>query len=538
MTLVGNKALPELVCVYSREGRIHCIDVDRVDCVEIRLGINTTRDRIVWCDWHAASASGCHISLLTAHGSFMLANALTGRVEFKCKIKSPDDFTLKCERAALSGDVLWVVMENGDILALSPILPYPCKASSIIAKAHLADPSDSNLQRFLAEFREQSQETGIVDKMQRCIDTRQPAAQGPFLVQPEPEEYSCIKALVPFSCFGLDLAILVFQDARIDVNLVESPVMPQWSVDSNSDPSILTLMETILVEGPIHTLIPIPGSADLVLVQSNSVTLVTLDWVTDILAYLQDEPTTADAPQCVSRITLMFSAIGRTIADACLLGRSLSLAFDDGGCKVVMLPPSQKILKLGSLLSSPTLSSPFVLPSLPVPATSKFKVYLPKLHVPVELKSCKFPDDLNEDSLEGLLKIVHEWRIKIVSKCALLSEDLQKKVMLRTEMAQSQEKWAEQTMQRVQKLLQSTRSSERRLESFTEAQASLDQQLSNSSDSGYSLKMAREVRKRVMQLRTAVGNLLGAPKLTETIRTQMQMIEHIQSQIDNITIGA
>jgi hypothetical protein len=36
--------------------------------------------------------------------------------------------------ATLKGEVLWVALENGDILAVSPILPFPARIEAILEK--------------------------------------------------------------------------------------------------------------------------------------------------------------------------------------------------------------------------------------------------------------------------------------------------------------------------------------------------------------------------------------------------------------------
>lgn len=538
MTLVGNRALPELLCLYRPEGAAHCIEIESGNCVDILQGINLGRDWIVWCEWHPASASGHHVSLLTAHCTFFLANALTGKIESRLRIRSPDDFTLKCETAALAGDVLWIFMENGDILAMSPVLPYPCSSAPIIAKSHHANPNDSMLQRFIAEFSRHSQKSAVVDKMQRSLVATPPAIQGPFLIQPEPLEYSGVRTLVPFGYSGLDLLMLVFNENRIDISLLERPVMPLWMDDSSRDPPILTLMESIIIDGLIQSATPIPGSSDLLVVQSNSVKLVALEWVGDILAYLQEGADSARPPTCVSKITQVFSDASKTIVSSFLLGRSLTVVFDDGCKRTVNILPSKRVLNIGSLLATPVLSSPFVLPSTQVAPPHTFGIHLPKLEIPAEIRSRRFPEDLDENSLEKVLMIVHEWRLQMIAKCALLGEELRRKILVVGELAQGQHKWAEQTISRAEALLKVIYASDLALADMDRASASMDQRLLDVTGPSRHHRQAHELQLRVSRIRNALGKILRSPKLAEKIRSQMQMIEQMQAQIEKINIGA
>lgn len=553
-------------------------------------GAEFGRDRLAWVAWHPLSATDNHLAALTEGGLFCLfhINVATttatedmtanSRIEMRLKIRSPEDYSLRCTTAAWmeGAQGIWVGMENGDLLACSPILPFPLRIDRLSACRLNLDPLQSIGRDNIgggggagdvnpSSIRSHTLVT--INRPPRSWHQRLPHVHGPLLIQPEPLELTGpARGMHSFtsSQFGLTFLVVITNNGALHLLLLESSLRrdEEDSVDDeivtatgtslNANP--LTLLETIKIPGvdPSRTKIAFceDGYFLLLWTSNNQLCHISLPWLPTLFS-LDGENREELNRVLRSKLTCSNNAI-----DFVLLGRSLLLLVKEGisGDQISivrkgvapLLGDLDQHLSLAIKISS---SSPIsdttpvpLSPSLPLPYGASIE--LPKLQLPTRLSKTKFIE-MTEDDMEHLVSIVERWQQSVLMTCTALARSTKLRVASLLEAARKQKECSSVLLEkRVPTLLKQLWSDESQLKDHeaTLKHAKLRLGPSCQQESHHWSKIVESLT----QLRKRIGRMLplapGPRPLTtlkdveEQLRSHEDLLDRIRQSIHSLCL--
>ncbi|PJF18573.1 hypothetical protein PSACC_01604 [Paramicrosporidium saccamoebae] len=506
--IVRNRVNDKLVAIYGPAGPVVSVDTRKGETTLLVPQEQFLRDRIVWCAWHEASATGNHVSVLTAAGSFIIANATSGRIEMRTKVRSPEDYTLRCVNATTLGEVLWVAMENGDLLAMSPILPSPCLADELSACPDEEElVNNEEWAKFYCKF--ESRKHQLNRPLKPMAGENEPKVQGPFLLQPEPLDDSSAVALKAFRHDGMEFLAVASLSGRLNIFMLEHAIRPCW--EKSLDDQILTLVESIRLPPSTVLSLDYAEPYELLLVLQDRIMSIQMNWLTEMAV-------DGDIKQ-ISKSQVSTIKSNLSIVDAMLFGRSVMYLDEAMNVDSAHIPRSaEPLLKSIAEHFVPTVAPK--LDAAPLPS-----ICLPKLCVPANLKTIKFPRDLDENSLEETLKIIQSWRMQTLIKCAKLAEELKRRMLILNELGMRQKEWANLVVNRAKAAIQHTASAADKI-------ARLDKGLPRVGENLQPSQGGTELASILSRLETLQTKLsTTSPPVLDSLLSQTSLLEHIQDQI-------
>lgn len=553
--MVVNELVENVLAVYCREGRVYSVEVQEGRCTKVMDAEGAAKGhRIVWCAWHELGVTGRHLLVLTSAGLLCLVNTAAapgGRVEQRLRIRSPEDYSLRSTSAALQQEILWVGMENGDMLAISPVLPFPCSVASVasIQRRLRLSPSVSEAakaEKFCLALQSKLSETPsgitIIARPPHPYHLKSPLIRGPLLLQPEPERaVGAVQLICPFVILGVELVAVTSQRAgHLDLYLLETPILPAWKDDAvvaapseqrRADPFkeggdgdesprlSLTLVETVVVPERIQRIVP-HGHRGLLLTGERSVMLVTLRWLDNLAALLGTrggaDPDLAESQlQLVSALEILWTAASPThppIAATAIVGNMLSIWMGDGTRVQVPLEEESAIETTSLLGRHPEFTRPLPIPSLPsrcVPesCSRRIKLAIPKLSD--KLKRAIFPTDLDEDILEEVARVIFTWRSEAIAGCNRLGEEADYLCQALGELAAKQEEWAARTTRLAEPLKGAADGEDSEISRLEATSARCAERLATARLEGGQDRRASELVDRLQKLRHTTSRLLA-----------------------------
>lgn len=443
---------------------------------------------LVWVGWHPASAHGSHLLALGCHGSLRMwdLSGLVGKNGdisrphpiLLLKIRSPEDFTLKCVNASFpagsqlssssswSWATLWVVLENGDVLSVCPLIPYPCKIDKLWTEC-LKDSFNSES---FGDFKDEQLFLGELLKKGLLIDDSYylitspprshadllPMTIGPFRIQPEQQESFLSSGILPFSYDGIDFLILRAAN-KLSVALIAQRSVPSWRrVDvkrplkgsfSNSlellPPSdLLSPLLSIICEIPLsetkaaNEIQLVQMGSFGVVIQVSSGVLILLDWLDKFVksfGEVKDEDANLLAPLKQISSPQIFQAFKPSEGPSVIVGKRIQEEFTlvkldkkEGKC---MLAQVKNFIKSSKRIAIPDLSEKLLSiskESLESNLTLSYQKFsIPKIHL--SKPSLIFPSGLSEETfLEEILE-GGERISQSIGKCLELANELQRR---------------------------------------------------------------------------------------------------------------
>ena len=284
-------------------------------------------DKLVWMGWHPLSAGGVHFATLTANGTFCLYNVHSGRLEMRMRVHSPEDYTLQCATATLDGETLWIGMENGDLLAVSPVLPFPCHLTDKLREnlMETINSTDYNVveedeSRFCQQLLEAAKvkNGNIIKRPVEGMARNLAAVQGPFLIQPEPIDFDTASRILAFSVMGAHYLAVLTQgegdrsdqtDAGyvLHILMMEAPVRPRWTstverLEEESSP-VLTLLESNILQGimaidrlEFASVSSVNGDVCFLIAKHNAgLSLIDISWVMELARFAFESKSIANS---------------------------------------------------------------------------------------------------------------------------------------------------------------------------------------------------------------------------------------------------
>lgn len=407
-----------------------------------------SKDHLVWIGWHPLSATDSHLVTLSERGMLTMHNLISGgdKIELRMRVRSPEDYSLRCATATLDKDTLLVAMENGDLLAVCPLLPFPC----------FLDKDDEELRDKFSEFFSNGEidENGIMKRSPRSFIRKSPTVQGPFLIQPEPTANANPHVML-FSfnfCVGVKLIALVSDSHCLDLMMLDKPFKMilheegKEQGDGDGYAGTLTLLETLILTGiqKIYKMSFVDEANLLLIGHREGIDALDLNWLTKLL----EGGKYKDADLKSSRRILLNDP---EISNFCVSGLSVHYVRDSGVVEVMGLNQVKEwdFDKSLSTFSRKALS--IDLCKLPAPILPEIPK-LPALKIPSSLAKMEFCQ-LNEDALEFLAKAINQWRTEVVLNCAAFFAPMKGRITMLAEIAQKQKAWTDTLLSRTNKVI-------------------------------------------------------------------------------------
>lgn len=474
-------------------------------------------DHPIWFQWHPLGATGRHLVILSAFGELViykvhpflpLATKASNTsslnyfsLEYRLQINSPEDYTLHMANATLHEETLWISLENGDVLAVSPLLPFPTQiTASIKGKLEEQVSTAKGLknkriaQSLLQSIIMSSSQTGIIRRCPPIFKERtlyKIAVQGPLLIQPEPSDfYQGAHCMLAFSlgkrghsAQELDMLVIANpstvhnnkssqqMDVALHLLLLDSPIMPQWDFDkegtielSSSSP-ILTLLETILLPSTCaspqdiqftsylsHTGFEVGRRHDVLIIRhANGLSVIDISWIRN---YLFKE---GGDNLMKSKVWWDFHQSAQ-VTDYKVSEGSGWVQLTESSTKGGSTLTQKKKLPIDPVKATPLLQElPVFRKTLNIDETHLDRLVLPSLtlpplKIPPELEKVEFLR-VDEDQLMVWLKFLREWRQGIISTCSNYQGQLLTRVAQLIKVGKRQRDWAIQLLDRTKKLL-------------------------------------------------------------------------------------
>lgn len=538
------------------------------------------RDRLAWVSWHPLSATDNHLATLTEGGVFCLfhitfaaADSIVAneRLEMRLKIRSPEDYSLRCTTAAWmeGAQGIWVGMENGDLLACSPILPFPLRIDRLSASRLKLKPSEStyydNFDGVGANsLSVRSPALVMINRPPRSWHQRLPHIQGPFLVQPEPLELTgAIRSVHSFILgqFGVTLLAVLTSNGALHLMLTEDPSRrDEDSADGETATALgtntLTLLETLKIPNMDPSRAKMASCDDghflLLWIPNNQLYLISLPWLSTLFSL--DEGSRED----LNRIIRSKLVASNKALDYAILGRSFLLLVEEGASGQLSIVRKGALPRVAPSLSDPdqhlslatvVSSSPSIsdIASVPLPLPYESPIDLPKLQLPPRLSKIKFIE-MTEDNLEYLVSIVERWQQSVLAACISLSRSMKLRVTSLLEAARRQKECALVLLEkRVPTLLKQLHSSESKLR---ESEAALrdiklrlgpfcQQEVHRWSEIVGSLaKLGERISRMLPPAPGSKESSKTLRRVEEQLRSHGDLLEHIQQSIRGLCLGS
>lgn len=398
-----------------------------------RLDFHETfpKDRIIWCDWLKSKSSSV-LCLLDLSGNFLVFESKSNRLLKKIKIKSPEDFTLKCKCAAIDGTMVWIGMENGDVFLLNPL----SASNSLVDKS---SPSP-----FHAEEDYGSRQT------------KEPL-HGPFLMIPEPIDIST-NFILPFSVEGLKILAVFNDNGNIYLFL---PVHKSGlqSLTNGADNNMNALTLTLIEKLATQSMSQLKGAffvrnKGLVCFGRKNVFLISFPWVSHLKTLLSKPNFSANSQDITisSRLVEIHSQ-SDPIDFVTMVKRDIAIS-TSGQVEFLKIPECRPPLTSSQTLrkEAQTLTTPSITSSL-------FNISLLKYSSSTELKNKCFPMDLDEESLVYIINHLDKIKADTLSRLRKIAEEYRCKIQAHNEFQQKQREWAAELFARFKQISSSLPSS-------------------------------------------------------------------------------
>ena len=498
-----------------------------------------SKDRLVWIGWHPLSATDSHLVTLSERGMLTMHNIVngSGKIELRMRVRSPEDYSLRCATATLEKDTLLVAMGNGDLLAICPLLPFPC----------FLDKDDEELKHKFSEFFSNGEigENGIMKRSPRSFIRKSPTVQGPLLIQPEPIA-SVNPHVMLFSfnfCVGVKLIALVSDSNCLDLMMLDEPFKiilhdeeGEEQEDGDRCAGTLTLLETLILSGiqKIYKMTFIEEENLLLIGHNDGIDVLDLKWLAKLLEGGKYE----DVDLKSSRRVLLNDP---KISNFCVSGLSVYYVRDSGVAEIMSLNQAKEWDFDNPLSVFGRKALPINLRKLPALNLPKIPK-LPALKIPSSLAKTEFCQ-FNEDTLEFLAKAIDQWRTEVLLNCAAFFVPMKGRVAMLKEIAQKQKVWADTLLFRTNKVITDLEENLQLLANTEKRATLIFERLGQLNIFKGCAKQVDELACSLQMVQKRVNEVIESTEehhsyqLVENLKVSTLLLDRIQERIKDISIS-